>query len=65
MKIVKKHEQKALDDKEYQENIFKNIQHLDEQLNEYNQDEPEFRTAEKSTVKTEFSGVTKHLREIR
>ena len=66
---LKIYEAREQADKEYEENIFKNLKYLDEQLNDYfnNDNETKFDENELLTANKlgEFSGVTKNLREIR
>lgn len=41
------------------------MKHLDAQFKEYNIEDPEYKNAEKLNFKSEFSGVTKELRDIK
>ncbi len=62
LKIYQAREQS---DKDYEEDIFKNIKHLDAQLTDYFKKQDETLDTLDPKLKSEFSGVTKHLRELR
>lgn len=62
LKIYQKKEQ---DDKDYEDNIFKNLGTLEADFQEYMNMYKDENDNDKLNKKTEFSGVTKDLRDIK